>query len=68
MMTRRFLWWAALLAGIFPIVWRQVTVSDAWWHVALGKWLVEKRSLPNLERFYFSPIGTGELLRAAVGF
>jgi hypothetical protein len=55
------LWWLALLAGTFPIVWRQVSVSDAWWHVALGKWLVEMWSLPDLERFYFSPVDARSL-------
>jgi hypothetical protein len=39
-MNRRFIWWLVLAAGTFPVVWRQVTVSDAWWHVAAGKWLV----------------------------
>jgi hypothetical protein len=32
-------WWLALIACVFPIAFRQVSVSDAWWHVALGKWL-----------------------------
>jgi len=41
---------------VFPLVYRQVTVSDAWWHAALGKWMVEQRSLPDLSQFYFSPI------------
>lgn len=50
-----WIWCLALAAGVFPIVWRQVTVSDAWWHVALGKWLVEMRSLPDLSKFYFTP-------------
>lgn len=55
-------WWLLLIAAVFPIVWRQVTVSDAWWHVALGKWLVEKRSLPNLACFYFTPYNVGPLV------
>ena len=33
-------WWLALLAATLPIAYRQVTVSDAWWHAALGKWMV----------------------------
>ncbi|MFA7345283.1 MAG: hypothetical protein WC003_13345 [Terrimicrobiaceae bacterium] len=55
------LWWLALFLGIFPISFRQVGVSDAWWHVALGRWLVEKRSLPDLGQFYFSPFDAGSL-------
>ena len=55
-------WWLALLACVFPIAFRQVTVSDAWWHVALGKWLIEKRSVPDLSQFYFSPWDDGQLL------
>ena len=51
-----------MLACIFPVAFRQVTVSDAWWHVALGKWMVEKRSLPDLSQFYFSPWDGGQLL------
>ena len=56
--ARRFkkaAWWLALIACVFPLAFRQVSVSDAWWHVALGKWLVEERSMPDLSRFYFSP-------------
>jgi len=45
-----------------PLAYRQVTVSDAWWHAALGKWLVEMRSLPDLSRFYFSPVNTAQRL------
>ena len=55
------LWWLALMAGFFPIAFRQVSVSDAWWHVALGKWLVEERSAPDLSRFYFSPWDASQL-------
>jgi hypothetical protein len=55
------LWWLALIAGIFPIAFRQVSISDAWWHVALGKWLVEERSTPDLSRFYFSPWDASQL-------
>jgi hypothetical protein len=58
---KKVAWWLALVAGIFPIVWRQVTVSDAWWHVALGKWLVERRSMPDLSKFYFTPFDAGRL-------
>jgi hypothetical protein len=50
-----------LLAAIFPLAFRQVTVSDAWWHVALGKWLVVMRSMPDLSRFYFTPVDAGSL-------
>jgi len=59
---RKAAWWLALLACVFPIAFRQVTVSDAWWHVALGKWLIEKRSVPDLSQFYFSPWDDGQLL------
>ena len=50
---KKAVWWLALLVCVFPIAFRQVTVSDAWWHVALGKWLIEKRCLPDLSQFYF---------------
>ena len=55
-------WWLLWFVAVFPIAFRQVTVSDAWWHVALGKWLVEKRSVPVLSQFYFSPWDAGQLL------
>jgi len=57
----RVWWWVALFLGVFPIAFRQVSVSDAWWHVALGRWIVEKRSLPDLSQFYFSPFDAGGL-------
>lgn len=57
----RAAWFLLLLAAVFPLAFRQVTVSDAWWHVALGKWLVEMRTLPDLSRFYFTPVDAGSL-------
>jgi hypothetical protein len=49
------------MMAIFPLAYRQVTVSDAWWHAALGKWMVENWSLPDLSRFYFSPVDASSL-------
>ncbi|MCX6973027.1 MAG: hypothetical protein NTZ94_01800 [Verrucomicrobia bacterium] len=57
-----FAWRLALLAATLPVVYRQVTVSDAWWHAALGKWMLEMRSLPDLSRFYFSPVESRTLV------
>jgi hypothetical protein len=37
---------------VFPPVYRQVSVLDAWWHAALGKWMVQQRGLPNLLHFF----------------
>lgn len=54
-------WWLTLFLSVFPITFRQVSVSDAWWHVALGKWLVEQRTIPDLSKFYFSPFDAGFL-------
>jgi hypothetical protein len=59
--AKPFLWRAVYLAAIFPLAFRQVSISDACWHVALGKWLVEERSVPDLSRFYFSPWDAGSL-------
>ena len=63
---KKAIWWLALLVCVFPIAFRQVTVSDAWWHIALGKWLVEKRSLPDLSQFYFSPWDGGQLVNLSL--
>lgn len=49
------LWWIVLIVAVLPIAFRQVSISDAWWHIAIGKWLVQERSLPDLSRFYFPP-------------
>jgi hypothetical protein len=53
--VRHAAWWALLSAATFPLVFRQVSVSDAWWHIALGKWLLTRKSWPDLSRFYFTP-------------
>lgn len=58
----RLIWWCALLAAILPLAYRQVTVSDAWWHAALGKWMLEKWSVPDLSRFYLPPFDSSQLL------
>jgi hypothetical protein len=53
--------WVCLVLAVLPLAYRQVTVSDAWWHAALGKWMVEMRSFPDLSRFYFSPVDASSL-------
>jgi hypothetical protein len=55
------LWWVLLAAATLPIAFRQVTISDAWWHIAIGKWLVHERCLPDLSRFYFPPTNSGAI-------
>lgn len=47
--------WLLWLAAIFPAAWRQVTTSDCFWHIALGRWLVQHRTLPDFGQFYFTP-------------
>jgi hypothetical protein len=47
-------WWLLFCACIFPVGFRQVSVSDAWWHVAIGRWLVERWSLPDVGILYFT--------------
>jgi hypothetical protein len=53
--ARQAAWWGLLWAATFPLVFRQVSVSDAWWHIALGKWLLTRKSWPDLSQFYFTP-------------
>jgi len=52
---RAILWWLLLVVAVIPVAFRQVSVSDVWWHAAVGRWLLEHRSLPDLSAFYFSP-------------
>jgi hypothetical protein len=33
-----------------------VTTSDLWWHLSLGRWLAENRTLPDYTQFYFTPL------------
>ena len=47
--------WLLLCVAILPFCWRQITTSDCWWHIALGRWLVEHRSLPDYSQLYFTP-------------
>ncbi len=58
---QRWWWWVLLLAAVGPVAFRQVTVSDAWWHVALGKWLVERWSLPDVTQFYFTAVDVSQV-------
>jgi hypothetical protein len=50
-----------MVLAVLPLAYRQITVSDAWWHAALGKWMVKNWSLPDLSRFYFSPVDASSL-------
>ena len=61
-MTARLFGWLVLLAAILPLAYRQVTVSDAWWHAALGKWMLEHGTLPNLSQFYLPPFDASQLV------
>ena len=61
-MTARLFGWLVLLAAILPLAYRQVTVSDAWWHAALGKWMLEHGTLPDLSRFYLPPFDASQLV------
>lgn len=51
--------WLLWLAAVLPVCWRQITTSDCWWHLALGRWLVQQHSLPDYARFYFTPVQAG---------
>ena len=48
--------WLLWLVAVLPVCWRQITTSDCWWHIALGRWLVQRRSLPDFSQFYFTPV------------
>ncbi len=49
-------WWMAWLAAVLPVIWRQVTTADAWWHVALGRWMWTHRAAPDFSQWYFTPV------------
>lgn len=53
---RALLWWLAWLVAVLPIVWRRVTTSDAWWHVALGRWMASHHAAPDFSQWYFTPV------------
>lgn len=48
--------WVLWFAAVLPVCWRQITTSDCWWHIALGRWLAEHRRLPDYAQFYFTPV------------
>ncbi len=48
--------WALWAVAVFPICWRQITTSDLWWHIALGRWLARQWSAPDFSAFYFTPV------------
>src|SRR5204863_236637 len=48
--------WVLWTLAVFPVCWRQITTSDCWWHVALGRWLAEHRTAPDYTQFYFTPL------------
>lgn len=65
-------WLFGLVAlAAFPVAFRQITVSDCWWHCAIGKWLWTRRTFPDLGVFYHSLSGAsclaGELRWEALG-
>ena len=55
-MRVEFFHWLLWLLAVLPVCWRQITTSDCWWHVALGRWMVQRRSLPDFSQFYFTPV------------
>lgn len=51
-----WLHWSLWFAAIFPVCWRQITTSDCWWNMAVGRWLAEHHTAPNYADFYFTPL------------
>ncbi len=53
--TREWPWWLAFAIAVLPMAWTQITTSDAWWHVALGRAIVSQ-GWPDFAQFYFTPV------------
>ena len=51
-----WVWWLALAVALAPVCWCQIHSSDVWWHVALGRSILEKRGWPDFATFYFTPV------------
>jgi hypothetical protein len=60
-LNQNFRFCLLLFLGLFPIVFRQINTADVWWHIAIGKWLLTHRGIPDLSLFYFSPIDASKL-------
>ena len=51
-----FYFWSALLLFILPVSLAKLYDTDIWWHMQLGRSMLENMGLPNFEEFYFSPV------------
>ncbi len=51
-----FYFWSALLLFTLPISLAKLYDTDIWWHMQLGRSMLENMGLPNFEKFYFSPV------------
>jgi hypothetical protein len=57
-MTVRRLVMAIAFLGIVFMASRPMIDSDTWWHLRTGQWILEHRSLPEVDRFSFTRSGT----------
>ncbi len=48
--------WAVLILFIFPVSFIKIYDCDIWWHIQLGRSMLENMDLPDYTRFYFTPV------------
>lgn len=48
--------WAALVIFMLPVSFIKIYDCDVWWHMQLGRSMLENLGLPDYNRFYFTPI------------
>jgi hypothetical protein len=52
----RLIFWITMLA-IFAMAARISVDSDTWWHLRAGQWIVENRSILQIDRFSYTRLG-----------
>ncbi|HEY0554025.1 MAG TPA: hypothetical protein VGG20_07130 [Thermoanaerobaculia bacterium] len=55
--TEYALWLLATLTGTFPLCFHVMRNSDLWWHLAAGRLIVAKRSIPSTDSWSFTAFG-----------
>lgn len=49
-------WWLALVAFATPVVIRKIQDVDLWWHMQIGRSVLESWDFPDLRQFYWSHV------------
>ena len=54
--NRTLIFWSVLVLFLIPICMAKIFSVDTWWHMQLGRSILEKMGWPDFSSFYYTPV------------